>query len=42
MVNKKDIRLAATVAVAVMAAGWLMHQFRDVGFVAEARSGYGN
>ena len=35
-----QLKMVATVVAGVMIAGWAMYQFRDVGIVAQARSGY--
>ena len=40
MPKKSDLKAVAAVIVGVMAAGWIMYQFRDVGFIADARNGY--
>ena len=41
MPNKSQIKGVVFTAAGVILAGWLMHQFRDVSFVAEAQAGYG-
>lgn len=41
MPKKTDVKFVALVAIGVMIAGYAMHQFRDVGAVDEARSGFG-
>lgn len=41
MPKKTDVKLVALVAAGVMLAGYAMYQFRDVGFIDEARSGFG-
>lgn len=41
MPKKQDVKAVAVVTVGVMLAGFLMYQFRDVGLVAQASSGYG-
>lgn len=41
MPKKAEIKMVAFVAVGVVLGGWAMAQFRDVGFIAQARDGYG-
>lgn len=41
MPKKTDIKLMAIVAAGVIAAGFIMHQFRDVDFIDQANSGFG-
>lgn len=41
MPKKSDIKAVAIVVAGVLAAGYIMYQFRDVGMIDEARSGYG-
>ena len=41
MINKTDVRVAATVVVGVMIAGYLMAQFSNIAAVAQSRDGFG-
>lgn len=41
MPKKADVKLVALVAAGVIAAGFLMHTFRDVEAIDNARSGFG-
>jgi hypothetical protein len=41
MPNKAQMKMGLTVVVAVIGAGWIMGQFRDVGVIDQARSGFG-
>lgn len=40
MPKKADVKAVAVVTVGVMVAGFLMYQFRDIGLIRAARSGY--
>jgi len=40
MVKTAQIKHVALTAVGVILAGYAMYQFRDVSFIAQARSGY--
>tara|TARA_R110002074_G_scaffold8131_19_gene34100 strand:- start:827 stop:952 length:126 start_codon:yes stop_codon:yes gene_type:complete len=40
MPKSADIKGVAVVVVGVMAAGLIMYTFRDVGLIANSRSGY--
>lgn len=39
--KKADFKLVGLMTAGVMLAGYLMYQFRDVGPVDQARSGFG-
>lgn len=41
MPNKAQLKTVGAVVAGVILAGYAMYQFRDVGFVAQARDGYG-
>lgn len=40
MPKKADIKGVAVVMIGVIAAGFVMYQFRDIGLIAQARAGY--
>ncbi|MEJ5217113.1 hypothetical protein WG622_02580 [Cognatishimia sp. D5M38] len=41
MPNKAQLKMLLTVTAGVIAAGYVMSQFRDVGVIADARDGFG-
>lgn len=41
MINKKDIKSVAVVMAGVLAAGYFMSMFSEIGIVDGARAGYG-
>jgi len=41
MIKKQDIRLAATVGLAIVATGFLMNMFANNSIVDQARTGLG-
>lgn len=40
IVKKGDARMVGLVTLGVIAAGFVMYQFRDVGLISQARAGY--
>ncbi|WP_321363547.1 hypothetical protein [uncultured Celeribacter sp.] len=39
--KKTDLKLVALVMAGVVAAGFLMNQFEDIGIVSDAKRGFG-